>query len=487
MATQQSLSIDSQTDDFPICVDLDRTIVRVGTLAEGVLALMRSRPLHSWKIILWSFGGRASLRQRLADHAPLDVRWLPYDNSLLETLRQERAVGRRIVMATAANRSVAESVAQHLGLFDEVLASNGTTDLKREIKRDAILARFPVGGFDYIGSDFADLPSLKSSRRRFVVNPSAALRRAIKHGQVEDVEVLERQGSSLLGSITAALRVHQWVKNLILLLPLALAHQIADPKRFFAVILGMLAFSLISSTSYIINDLLDVEVDRRHPAKRERPFACGALSLAHGLTLASVCLVGAVITASFLGSNFLRLLIIYLAVAVGYSISFKRVVLFDVFILASMYTLRVLAGGAAASVEVSQWMLAFSMFFFLGLAFVKRYSELRRLSSSDEQETPGRGYKPSDGEQIRTLGVSSGFMAVLVLALYLNGPAVVKLYAQPNFLWLSCVFLTYWTCRVWLLAYRGQIHEDPLLFAMHDRPTYLLTALTGLAVVLASL
>jgi len=300
------------------------------------------------------------------------------------------------------------------------------------------------------------------------------------------VEVLEPQGNRL-GSITAALRIHQWVKNLILLLPLALAHQIADPKKLFAVILGILAFGLISSTSYIVNDLLDVEVDRRHPAKRERPFASGTLSLGQGLTLASVCLVGAVITASLLGPSFLRLLIIYLAVAVGYSISFKRVVLFDVFILAGMYTLRVLAGGAAASVEVSQWMLAFSMFFFLGLAFLKRYSELRRLSSSNEQETPGRGYKPSDGEQIRTLGVSSGFMAVLVLALYLNSPAVVKLYTQPNFLWLSCVFLTYWTSRVWLLAYRGQMHEDPLLFAMHDRSTYLLTAATGLAVVLASL
>jgi 4-hydroxybenzoate polyprenyltransferase len=248
----------------------------------------------------------------------------------------------------------------------------------------------------------------------------------------------------------------------------------------------MLAFSLISSASYIINDLVDVEVDRRHPAKRDRPFASGALSVGHGLALASICLVGAVTTASFLGPTFSRLLVVYLVVAVAYSISFKRIVLFDVFILAGMYTLRVLVGGAAASVEVSQWMLAFSMFFFLGLAFLKRYSELRRLADSNEQETPGRGYKPNDGEQIRTLGVSSGFMAVLVLALYLNSPAVEKLYTEPNFLWLSCVFLTYWTSRVWLLAYRGQMHEDPLLFAMRDRPTYLLTILTGLAVVLAS-
>lgn len=472
---------EQQADAVPLVVDLDGTLLRSDVLLESSLALVRTRPLWALAPLLWLGGGKAALKRRLAETVALDVTALPYDPGVLALIAQARAQGRRIVLATASHRLYAERVAAHLGVFDEVLATEGELNLSAGRKRDALLARYGPQGYDYVGNAPDDLPVWAAARRAHVVGAGAALeRRARAHGNVASVQPPPSAGMRL-GALLKALRVHQWAKNSLILLPLLAAHVADQPARLLAAALAFICFSLCASSVYLLNDLLDVGDDRHHPSKRHRPFAAGKLSLLVGMALAPLLLAAAFALALWLLPwKFAAVLLGYYSLTLAYSLYLKRLMAVDAITLAALYTARLVAGAAALAVPLTFWMLAFSMFMFLSLALVKRYAELREARSSGRAgQARGRGYFPGDLEMIASLGAASGYLAVLVLALYTQDHATVALYRRPQLIWLACPLLLLWMTRIWLLTHRGQMHDDPVVFALKDRASLVVGLLFG--------
>jgi 4-hydroxybenzoate polyprenyltransferase/phosphoserine phosphatase len=457
--------------DLPLCVDLDGTLVRTNTLLESILALLREKPLCLFLLPLWLLRGKAWFKHRIAERATLDVENLPYHKPLVELLRRERAGGRRVVLVTACDEALARRIAGHLGCFDAVFGSDGRMNLKGPKKLEVLLGQFGPRRFVYVGNSAADLPIWQHAWSGLIINPSRKVRSAMKGGSSSLHQVLDDRASRLLSFVKAA-RVIQWSKNILLFLPLVLAHRLTDPERFLRVAGAFLAFSLCASAIYLLNDLLDLHADRRHPTKRHRPLAAGDLPLGASLSTAPVLIALGGLLAAAVGGRFVLWLLAYVLLTLAYLFWFKRVVLLDVVVLASFYTLRILAGGAAAEVPISEWFAAFSLFFFLNLALLKRYSELRVVRFDGGEDIPGRGYRSADLELLRGLGSSSAYLSCLVLALYINSLDVGRLYSRPDVLWLLIPLVIYWNSRVWLLANRGEMHEDPVVFALTDRVSW---------------
>jgi 4-hydroxybenzoate polyprenyltransferase/phosphoserine phosphatase len=454
---------------FPLCVDLDGTLIATDLLWESIVALVRTRPMEAVFMPIWLLKGRANLKARLGERVAIDARLLPYRAQVVDYLRKEKDQGRRLVLATAADRRLAKAVADHLDLFDEVVASDDGRNLKGTEKLAALQERFGPAHFDYLGDSPADLPIWKGSNEALVVRTSPRLERQVN--AVHPPSMVFNEGRGGPKALVKALRPHQWAKNALVFVALITAHQIFELEPILKCCLAFLAFSFTASAVYILNDLLDLESDRRHVKKRFRPFASGAASIPTGVGLIAA-LLGAATTASmFLPPSFTGWLIVYIALTTAYSAYLKRKLMVDVLCLASLYTLRIIAGGAAASIVISPWLMAFSMFFFLSLAFAKRYTELTAAEGSPDK-IPGRGYWPLDLELIRSIGPTSGYLCVLVLCLYLNSPDVRVRYSRPEVLWLCCPILLYWISRIWFLAYREQLDDDPVAFALRDRISY---------------
>jgi 4-hydroxybenzoate polyprenyltransferase len=468
-----------------VCVDLDGTLIRSDTLWESLLLLARSRPWQLLWAVVWLLRGKAYFKQRLAARIVPDARLLPYRVEVLQSLRELKATGVTLCLATAADRRVAGEVAKHLCLFDEVVASDGSTNCSGSNKLAAIRERLGDDRFAYWGDSRADLPLWEAAHEAGVVAPKSNLWRAVSRGSTQARMIAPR--GRLARPLAAVLRPHQWAKNLLLLLPLFLAHQWADVGRLGLALLGVAIFSAAASAIYIMNDLVDIESDRRHPTKRGRPFAAGELPIPVGLTVAGLALAGAfAVSACCLTSTFTNWLAIYLLTTTAYSLWLKKQIVIDVLVLAGLYTLRIAAGAAAVSVPVSPWLLAFAMFFFLSLALGKRYIELRHSSDAADDELPGRGYRPDDAPLLEQIGPTSGYLAVLVFCLYIDSHAVDRLYRHPEFLWLACPLLLYWLTRFWLLARRKQIQYDPVAFALKDRTSLAVIACTAAIVLLAA-
>lgn len=474
----------------PLCVDLDGTLTPVDTLHESLIALARKSPLALLRLPAVLGGGRAALKSYVVDQlsgpvggtAPEIV--VPLRQDFVDWLRSERASGRRLVLATASERRVAEVVAAQAGCFDEILATEGTTNLKAESKRDALEARFGRKGFDYCGNDRVDLPVLAAARRAIVVNASpATLAAAQKQGNVDRVFAPQRAGLKVWFK---AMRLHQWVKNVLLFLPILLAHLFTVPSALLDTLVAFFAFGFCASSVYLLNDLLDLPSDRRHPRKRFRPFASGALPAAKGVLVAAALLVGSAVLAVQVTPLFVGVLAFYYVTTLAYSFKFKRYALIDVMLLAGLYTLRIIAGSAAAGVPLSFWLLAFSIFLFLSLGIIKRYTELALMEESPGKTLHGRGYGREDMALLLGLGASAGFVAVLVLALYINSPESTSLYRHPKTLWMLCPLMLYWVSMVWLRCTRGEMHDDPIVFAIKDRVSLTIGAIGALILVLAS-
>ena len=459
----------------PLAVDLDATLVKSDMLMESLVAALKRAPWLVVAIPFWLARGRARLKSELAQRADIDVAVLPYDEGVLAELRRARAAGRTLVLATAADESIARRIAAHLGLFDAVMASDGATNLKREAKARALVERYGEAGFDYVGGDRHDVPVWQHARAAYVVGSNAAIGARLAH-LGKPVHAIERV-SRPLTAIIKGVRAYQWAKNLLVFVPLLTAHVYLHPPSIAAAALAFVAFSLAASAVYLANDLSDLQDDRRHPTKRSRALASGELSIAAALALAPILLAAAAAIATLLPWEFGALLAVYLVSNLAYSLALKRAALVDVFVLAGLYTLRILAGAAAIEVPVSQWLLAFSLFAFLSLALAKRYVEVANVASREEARVGGRGYLAGDGALLGMLGTASGYLSVLVFALYITSPQVVMLYRAPAILWFAVPLLLYWISRVWFLTQRGEVHEDPLLFALHDPPSYVTGAL----------
>ncbi len=471
---------------LPLVVDLDGTLIKTDLLAETASQFLIKQPWRCYKLIEWLIEGKSALKWHLARSTQIDVTTLPYNQDLLIYLRQQKTKGRCIVLATATHRLLADQVAEHLGLIDEVLATDGTTNLKASAKRDALVIRYGERGFDYVGNDWADLPVWKSAAQAHVVSCSLPL---IKQARAQGNLGLTLGDAkpSPAAALFKAMRPHQWMKNLLVFVPLLAAHRYGDVTSVLHAVLAFVVFGLAASSTYLLNDLADVTNDRHHPRKRERPFAAGNLSLLHGW-LAWPLLLAFALTLAGLGLpwKFTASLAAYFVLTVAYSLRLKQVPVLDVLALAGLYTLRIIAGAAAIAVPLSFWLLSFSMFLFLSLAFIKRYSELR-LAREVSPSVPlrGRGYNPQDLELVSSLGGSAGYTAVLVLALYIQDSHTASLYATPTFVWLACPLLLFWISRAWLIAHRGHMHDDPIVFALKDRVSWVMVALFAAVFVLA--
>jgi 4-hydroxybenzoate polyprenyltransferase len=470
----------------PLVVDLDGTLIKSDLLFETATSLVVRRPLAAFYLFGWLMRGKPELKARLAGAVTVDVATLPYNQELVAWLREQKAQGRRLVLATAANQSLAVKVAAHLALFDHVIASDRTTNLKSVAKRDALVALYGAGGYDYVGNDSADLTVWRDARTAHVVSNSARLyAQAGANGNLG--QTIHSGVPSAAQALMRAVRPHQWLKNLLVFIPLVAAHQYGSVGSVLQASLAFLAFGLAASSVYLLNDLVDVESDRHHPRKRFRPFAAGDLSLVHGWIAWPLLLVSAcAIAFALLPPTFTHFLLLYAGVSTAYSLRLKQIPIVDVLTLAGLYTLRIIAGAAAIAVPLSFWLLSFSMFFFVSLAFMKRYSELKVARDGHHAiALRGRGYAPQDLELVAMLGSSAGHVAVLVLALYIQDSRTASLYAEPRFIWLACPVMLYWVSRAWLLTHRGQMNEDPILFALRDRVSWMAVGALALIFMLA--
>jgi len=460
-------------------------LVKSDTLVDSLLLLVRTHPLRSLRAPLWLKGGKAALKARVSSQVQLDAAHLPYNRKLLEYLEEQRGEGRKLYLTTGADARLAQRIAEHLGIFEEVLASDGTTNLTGNHKLDSLKKRFPQDGFDYIGNAPPDVPLLEQAGEAMIANPSLSLRAMLKSRKIQVTRRFDDQAPPLKVFLKA-IRLHQWAKNILIFVPLLLAHALKLPLIFDALV-AFLSFSLCASATYIVNDLLDIEADRRHPKKSRRPFAAGDLSVTAGVGIIVLFMAISFAGAFFLSSAFVGWLLLYLVTTLSYSLYLKRVVLIDVILLSGLYTLRLLAGGAATNVEFSPWLAAFSIFFFLSLAMVKRFSELQNIRARGNALSNGRGYLLADIEQIRSFGTASAYASVVVFAFYIYGSGAAGLYHHPSRMWLMTPLMILWLSRVWLLASRGELDEDPVIFAVTDRMSLLIGAGIALIAVLAAL
>ena len=470
----------SSGGEIPLCVDLDGTLLRTDSLVEGILTLAKSGDLSLFLAPLWLWTGRAFLKDQIAQRAKIEPALLPYNQQLLSFLASERAMGRRLVLVTGANYRTADSIAEHLGVFDQIIAGDGQSRMTGTEKCERLRQEFSSGGYDYVGNSQADIPVWKDARSALLVNcPEKIARRARAQNNVtREFYDAPSAGRTWL----RALRVHQWSKNLIVFLPVIASHQLFVPSVLGSAAWMFRCFCFMASGTYMFNDLMDLAVDRRHAVKRRRPFASGDLDARCGIVLAPSLMIAALALACLLPAGAFSLLAIYFATTTAYSYRFKQVMLVDVFILASLYTLRLIAGHAATDIRYSHWLLGFSIFFFLSLALLKRAAELRALPRT-KGGAPGRGYVRRDLPMVENFGILSGGLAVMVLAMYITSPDVLILYKRPLLLHLLCPVVLYWLGRIWMLTHRGDMHHDPVTFALRDRTSFVV-ALIGIVIII---
>lgn len=468
---------------IPLCVDLDGTLIKTDSLAEAALQLVRNSPLYLFWFVLWLFRGKANLKHQIAIRTELDVEHLPYNSELLTFLKTE-ASGRDIVLVTGSHRSIATQVSSHLKLFKTIISSDESTNLVGAAKRDALVKRYGKQGFDYVGNDRKDWPVWDQARSCLLVAQEGRfVRLSRKQFSFSKHFVLPSPG--FLG-YAKAIRVHQWTKNLLLFIPLLLEHRIFDVAALLGVATCFACLSLFASATYLVNDLLDLEADRANSTKRRRALACGLIQPSHAILLILILSCSALALAQLLPSVFLLVLVVYGAVTFAYSLFLKQIMIVDVCILAGLFTLRIIGGALVVQVELSFWLLAFSMFFFLSLAMGKRASELVNATREQKKIIVGRSYMPADLQLLMSAGTSAGFMSVLVIALYINSDNVSQRYLSPEVLWLVCPMLLYWIGRFWLIVNRGGMHEDPIIFAIRDKISLLALAIGSVIVALAS-
>ena len=456
----------TDVDRVPIVVDLDDTLLRTDSFIESIFVLARTKPMSLLRLPLWWISGIAHCKRLLAAAAIPDVHLLPYHTSFLAFLREQKALGRPLILATAADEGVAREINRDIGLFDEIIASDGHINLTAKAKRDRLVGRFGERGFDYAGSRPGDFPVWCAARRALLVSPSAQLERKVAGAM--PIERVFREPKTGLFDYLHALRAHHWVKNFLVFMPLALAHRFFEFELLLRAVLAFVAFNLCASGVYLLNDLLDLPADRRHPKKRERRLASGRIRLAHALLLLPLLLAGAFGIASHLSLGFAAVLVVYVLLMVEYSMKLKDLAMVDVLVLASGYALRIAAGAVAVGVVLSPWLLTFCVFLFLSLALIKRCSELV-LAELAPGPAHARGYLGSDKVVLVAQGIASGYLSVLVLALYTNSDISERMNTRHEFFWGTCLLLLYWVSYLWMMAIRGRIHNDPVIFALSDR------------------
>ncbi len=476
--------MDARSDKaaIPLAVDLDGTLIATDLLFEGLFLLLRKQPLAIFLVPFWLLGGVARLKHEIAERVDLDPASLPYREEIIEMLRAERAAGRKIILATGTPKRFADAIAAYLGLFDEVMATDAGHNLTSGRKSRALVEAYGDAGFDYAGNSRHDLKVFDSARASIVVAPD----RAASRWQRQNNATLIPGQKPTWKTLVKMLRVHQWLKNVLVAVPLLLSHEDWSAGMALACVLAFASFSAAASAIYIINDFFDLALDRKHPTKRKRPFASGVLSMPFGMVCSALLLAISFGLAALLPAEYMLVLCVYVISTTAYSLSIKRMLLVDVMMLAFLYTLRIIAGTAATGADSSFWLLAFSMFFFLSLALVKRFVELRNTRLIEGERIAGRGYRAEDREVVAQAGMASAFAAALVMALYLDSDSVRVQYGHPEMVWPLVPIILYMTMRIWILARRGEMHDDPVVFIIRDWRSQLVAGFGGLLLMAAA-
>lgn len=463
------------TAAIPLYVDLEGALLRTSVLLETLLAAIRLRPYILFLLPLWALRGGNHLRQKLADIARPTVENIPCHTGLLEYLKNQHAAGRKIVLVTRDQRFAADLAAQ-TGLPDAILALD--TAAAADPARARRIASDAGGAFAYASRQGRDPSTWQAAQSGVVIDAGPLAGRPARVEQIfPPVPIRVR-------SYLKAVRVYQWLKNVLIFVPMLTSHLWVGSDAWVKAINAFVALSLCASSIYILNDLFDLASDRKHPRKRNRPFASGAVPISHGLVLAPLLLAAGLVAAALGGTNLLLITVAYVFITTLYSLFLKTFVLADVITLAGLYTIRVIAGAIAIKVVVSFWLLAFSMSLFVSLALIKRCAELMVLGSMNFSKSSGRDYRVEDLPVLQSMGVASGFAAVLVLALYINDPDTLSVYAHPQLLWLVCCTMLYWITRMWIKTTRREMHDDPLLYAIRDWNSLVVLAITvGLVLV----
>ncbi len=415
----------------PLCVDLDGTLVRTDTLLECFLLLVKWNPIAAFRALVSLIHGKAHFKKEICGARLLKAEALPYHREFLDYLRREAASGRRLLLVTAADSIVAQAVADHLKLFLGIISSDGVRNVSGKVKAAAIVEKLNAQPFVYAGNCRKDFPVWDSAHAAVIVNAPAACERHLRRRGASIANIFPRRRFSVR-TLIRLMRVHQWSKNLLVFVPVTLSHHFTNTRVLLASLVGFIAFSLAASLVYIVNDLFDVQTDRLHPRKKNRPFASGEVSAKFGLVLsfalaavlALICCVMPLAASLFITA--------YLVSTFAYSFVIKRMLFADVVLLAGFYTLRILFGGASTGINISIWTLALSMFLFLTLALSKRITDLKTTLGQSTAEISGRAYKSPDLPQLASLASASGYLAVLVMALYINSPEVTILYRPPS-------------------------------------------------------
>ncbi|WP_417211084.1 UbiA family prenyltransferase [Antarctobacter sp.] len=458
-----------------LIVDLDGTLLRSDMLYESFWTAFG----RDWTVALTAVRalgqGRAALKQRLAETARLETATLPFDRKVLAYIEAWRAKGGRTALVTASDQSLAEAIADHLKVFDEVHGSDGSRNLKGPAKAAFLSEHFGAGGFVYMGDSAADLPVWQQAAKAVTVNASARLR-AEAEAVATEVEHLTTVPQSVRPYIKA-LRPHQWLKNILVFLPMLAGHQF-DAATLLLAAAAFVAYSLIASSVYVVNDMTDLNADRAHPRKRHRPFASGEVPLSHGMLMAAGLFTAGAIVSLSVGPSFFAVVCGYFVLTTAYSLHLKRKMVIDICVLAGLYTMRIVAGAVATGIPLSVWMLAFAIFFFLSLAAVKRQAELVDSARRGTLRARGRGYNVGDLPIITMIAIAAGFVSVLVLVLYLDSPDVRVLYKAPIMLWGIGPVLLFWITRTVMIAHRGHMHDDPLVYAARDRVSQICVVLS---------
>jgi 4-hydroxybenzoate polyprenyltransferase len=467
-------------DGVPLCLDIGGTLTAANLRQErSISAFKESPPLLGWLFRRWRIGKRSASPGHATGSTGAGI--LPFRAELLQWLREQHAAGRRLVLVADGDPQLAEQIAVHLGLFDEIARAEGAGS-PAERKRRVLVERFGEHGFDYAGSDASDMIVWEASRAALVVGDRGLGERV---GLKTRVLRVFPAAKPTLRIWLKEIRLHQWVKNALVFLPPLLAHRISEPAVLLKAATAFLAFGCCASSVYITNDLFDLAADREHPRKRHRPFAAALLSVRAGIHASLALLLAAVLLAALVGWKFALVLASYYVLTWAYSLRLKRIALLDVMTLAGLYTLRIIAGSAATRIELSFWLLAFSVFLFLSLGFVKRYAELYDARKAGKLAGHGRGYGSEDLALIMSLGTTSGYCAVVVIALYINSSDSIALYHHHKPMWLICPLMLFWISRVWMLTSRGHMHDDPVVFALRDRVSLLVLGVLGLIVLLS--
>lgn len=457
----------AKSDDVQtLVVDLDGTLIFSDMLFESFwLALS-----NNWRVLIGAvfalLKGRAQLKEYLAHASVTDVQHLPYNETVLLFIQEWRLSGKRVALVTASDQKIAHEIGNHLGIFDEVWGSNGKVNLRGERKSRFLEESYRTNGYYYMGDAMADLPVWRHAAKALTVNATAKTRRAVElvNEHVEHLNPRERK----LTPYMLACRPYQWIKNILTFLPIVMAHQFGS-ETLLKGLTAFASFCLIASSVYILNDLFDLKADRRHPRKKRRPFASGDVPIAHGMFMLTGLLLLGLFIAAMINLDFLLVVFGYYCLTTAYSIHLKQQVIIDIFVLAMLYTVRIIGGGTAVNIDLSVWLLAFSVFIFLSLAAVKRQAELKDNAVRGKEVAVGRGYSINDLSVISMIAITSGYLSVLVMILYISSPNIVSISAHPEVLWGISAVLLYWITRTIMISHRGNMTDDPIIYAFKDR------------------